>query len=225
MLLHLRLKRPGGSINSFGGIDYLFAPAPADPTGPHVCEVADPAAIQRFLSIDGFSIFGADVQAGSADAIEIDAGEVLTFGVTKTGVLSVTALGAMGLTLLDQALAISGDTKAAVSDAGAAALLGPAKGMNKPAVKVVAAQTPPATPPAATVTTAPATVVETPPDPEKPPADGTATQSPVSDGLDALGDDDLAALIKTTLGRGPKAGTPREAQINSLRARGVKAPV
>lgn len=57
MLIESIILRKGGTFASIGGKEYHFAPREED--GPHVCEVTDPAHIERFLSVtEGYRAAG-----------------------------------------------------------------------------------------------------------------------------------------------------------------------
>lgn len=57
-LIECTTRREGGTIVEFGDVEYHFRPAPGrEPrTAPHVCEVADPDAADRFLSIPDYRL-------------------------------------------------------------------------------------------------------------------------------------------------------------------------
>lgn len=54
MLIELTIRRKNGSNPTIDGVTYPFRPTT---TGEHVCEVSDPDAIDRFLSIPGYRAF------------------------------------------------------------------------------------------------------------------------------------------------------------------------
>lgn len=65
MLIELTIRRKNGSNPKIGDVTYPFRPTT---TGEHVCEVDDPDAVERFLSIPGFREFtGRPGFAGKAE--------------------------------------------------------------------------------------------------------------------------------------------------------------
>jgi hypothetical protein len=70
MLIKTEAKREGGSLHEIGGTEYLFRPIVKG--GDHVCEVENPGHIQRFLSIDGFSIYDPDAKPAPVMAAPIE---------------------------------------------------------------------------------------------------------------------------------------------------------
>lgn len=54
MLIELTIRRKNGSNPTIDGVTYPFRPTT---TGEHVCEVTNPEAVERFLSIPGYREF------------------------------------------------------------------------------------------------------------------------------------------------------------------------
>lgn len=86
MLIKLSIERKNGSNAEIDGINYHFC---ANEHGDHVCEVDNKAHVKRFLSIQGYEMYGVgqDLQedAESKDD-EMSEQEMIEFAIEELGI-------------------------------------------------------------------------------------------------------------------------------------------